>query len=289
MGSFFRDIRKASRIAAAVALEPIEAWTRLYARVADAGSRRRSPCTYVVDPDWDRRLHAMLGVPWPCREAAEFQILWPRVIEALTAQGMRIGPATFGVSNDGEPELVRAVWCLTRHLRPTKVVETGVARGLTSRFILEALEINKAGHLWSIDLPPLLEPHLHAQIGAAVGNQFASRWSYIKGSSQRRLPELLLKLGQINLFIHDSAHTERNVRFELEHGYKALTPGGAIVVDDIDLNWSFHAFRQAYPDQRSFVCQARPITADLRRFDGKGLFGIARKEVRPQSPAQTEQ
>jgi hypothetical protein len=51
-----------------------------------------------------------------------------------------------------------------------------------------------------------------------------------------------------------------------------LTAGGAIVVDDIDLNWGFHAFRQAFPGQRFLVCQARPIKPDLRRFDGKGLF-----------------
>jgi len=63
----------------------------------------------------------------------------------------------------------------------------------------------------------------------------------------------------------------------LEHAYNALTPGGGIVVDDIDLNWGFHAFRQAFPGQRFLVCQARPITPDLRRFDGKGLFGIACK------------
>ena len=173
MSSVFRYIRKAPRIAAAFVAEPMETWIRFHAKFANFGSSRRPRCSYVVDPDWDRRLHEMLGAPWPCREAAEFWTLWPEVIEALTAQGMRIGPASFGVWNDGEPELVRAVWCLTRHLRPTKVVETGVARGLTSRFILEALEKNKAGHLWSVDLPPLLEPQLHAQIGAAVGNRFA--------------------------------------------------------------------------------------------------------------------
>jgi hypothetical protein len=109
----------------------------------------------MVDPNWDCRLHEMLSAPLPCREAAEFWTLWPEVIEALTAQGMRIGPASFGVWNDGEPELVRAVWCLTRYLRPTKVVETGVARGLTSRFILEALEKNETGHLWSLTKRPI--------------------------------------------------------------------------------------------------------------------------------------
>ena len=145
MSSDFRYIRKAPRIAVAFVAEPMETWIRFHAKFANFGSSRRLRCSYVVDPDWDRRLHEMLGAPWPCREAAEFWTLWPEVIGALTAQGMRIGPATFGVWNDGEPELVRAVWCLTRHLRPTKVVETGVARGLTSRFILEALKKTKQG------------------------------------------------------------------------------------------------------------------------------------------------
>jgi hypothetical protein len=104
--------------------------------------------------------------------------LWPEVTAPLIAKGLRIGPATFGRYNDGEPELVRAVWCLTRHLRPANVVETGVARGFTSRFILEALERNGAGHLWSIDYPPPLRRELREQVGAAVGNRFHDRWSY---------------------------------------------------------------------------------------------------------------
>ena len=155
MSSVFRYIRKAPRIAVAFVAEPMETWIRFHAKFANFGSSRRPRCSYVVDPDWDRRLHEMLGAPWPCREAAEFWTLWPEVIEALTAQGMRIGPASFGVWNDGEPELVRAVWCLTRHLRPTKVVETGVARGLTSRFILETLEKKETGHLWSLTKRPI--------------------------------------------------------------------------------------------------------------------------------------
>lgn len=72
----------------------------------------------------------------------------------LEEKGIRVGPESFKGWNDGDAGLVRAIWCLTRHLRPSNLVETGVAHGLTSRLILEALERNEAGHLWSIDHPP---------------------------------------------------------------------------------------------------------------------------------------
>lgn len=42
------------------------------------------------------------------------------------------------------------------------------------------------------------------------------------------------ELGKIDLFIHDSLHSEHNVRFEMDLAWSALPPGGAIVVDDID-------------------------------------------------------
>jgi hypothetical protein len=57
------------------------------------------------------------------------------------------------------------------------------------------------------------------------------------GSSRRRLPKLLSELDQIDLFIHDSLHSERNVRFELDRAWTKLRPGGAIIVDDVDANW----------------------------------------------------
>ncbi len=170
--------------------------------------------------------------------------------------------------------MVRAIWCLARHLRPIRVVETGVARGLTSRFILEALLRNGNGHLWSIDLPPLAEPELHAQIGAAVEGPCRQRWSYIRGSSRRHLPRVLSQLGQVDLFVHDSAHTERNMQFELEHACRALPPTGALVVDDIDLTGAFHDLMRTHPHRQFLICQAEPLQPDLRRFNGRGLFGI---------------
>jgi hypothetical protein len=172
---------------------------------------------------------------------------------------------------------VRALWCLTRHLKPHNVIETGVAHGISSCTILEALKLNKFGHLWSIDRPPL-NHELHDEIGMAVGSRFPTLWSYVRGPSRRRLPAMLTSVGEIELFVHDSLHSEKNVRFEMDCAWSALRVGGAIVVDDIDANWGFKTFMQAHSDQKCLICEAEPVRPDSRRFNKKGLFGVVLKK-----------
>ena len=271
--SALRYIGKAPRIADYVTSQPTEAVLRIRAKIAELREKRGFTFQGQIDHDWEPRLHAMLNIPWPCETTSEFWTLWPRVIDALVAKRLQIGVSAFGGFNDGEPEIVRAVYCLVRHLKPLKVIETGVARGITSRFILEALERNGAGHLWSIDLPPPLNPELNAEVGQAVEGPCRQRWSYIRGSSRRCLPGLLSSLGEIDLFLHDSLHTSYNTRFELAEAWPVLRPGGAMVVDDIDLNDAFQKFegRRRHP---SLVCLANPLQTDRSRFADKGVFGI---------------
>jgi hypothetical protein len=219
-----------------------------------------------VDPDWERHLHEHLGQPWPCEPAVEFDALWTRVRGTLESKGLTMGRGTYGGWDDGDQGLARTVWCLTRHLRASSVVETGVARGITSRVILEALDRNGSGHLSSIDLPAL-DTAFHSEIGAAVPAELRASWTYLNGTSRRRLPTLLAELGEIELFVHDSSHTTRNLRFEMEHAWKALRRG-AIVADDIERNGAFCAFTQARSGVTSLVAPAD---------DSGALFGIVLK------------
>jgi len=260
-----------------LAADPLQVLTNISDVYVAQREQRRPPCSYESDESWERRLHEYLGLAWPCQLTSEFWDIWPEVIKELEAKGIKAGPESFGSWNDGDAGLVRAIWCLVRHLKPNKIVETGVAHGVTSRVILEALKRNGAGYLWSIDLPPI-EKAWQKQVGAAVGDRYADQWSYIKGSSRRRLPGLLSRLGEIDLFIHDSLHSERNVRFELDRAWPALRPGGALVVDDVDANWGFRSFTQTFSDHQSMICEAEPLHPDLRRFNKKGLFGIILKE-----------
>ena len=266
-------------MAAAVdmATDPFELWVKVQEKFADWRVGPQPLFEGEPNGNWESQLHQHLGADWPSKAAAEFWDVWREVLEDLESAGIRPGPASFKAWNDGDAGLTRAIWCLVRHLKPTNVVETGVAHGVTSRFILEALERNGHGHLWSIDLPPR-ERVWHEQIGIAVRARLRNRWSYTKGSSRRRLPGLLSRLGQIDVFIHDSLHSRRNVLFELEQAWPVVRPGGAIVVDDIDVNTGFDIFTQAVSSDQFMICEAEPAHPDLRRFNKKGLFGIILKD-----------
>ena len=259
-----------------LAEDPLQIWTTIRETYLANRELDRPQCPYEVDDQWESSLHSALGLPWPCKSHSEFWSLWPNVMRELESKGIRPGPMSFLSWNDGDAAFIRTIWCLTRALRPSNVVETGVAHGVTSRFILEALERNGRGGLYSIDLPPL-ERAWRQQVGAAVGKRQSDRWTYIKGSSSRRLPRLLSQLGQIDLFIHDSLHSARNVFFEMRSAWEALSPGGALIIDDVDANWAFRSFTQAFPALQSWICEAEPLHPDMRRFNHKGLFGIVLK------------
>jgi Methyltransferase domain len=266
--------------AADLVADPIETWTRIRDEYVAAREFRGTQCVYESDSAWEPWIHERLGVPWPCPFTTEFHTLWTEVIAELEAKGIKPGPESFVAWNDGDAGFVRAIWCLTRHLRPKTVVETGVAHGVTSRFILEALQRNGVGQLWSIDLPPI-EKAWREQVGLAVTERNRKNWTYIKGSSRVRLPNLLSELGEIDMFVHDSIHSERNVRFEMDRVWGKLRTGGAMVVDDVDANWGFRSFGTEFSGHKSIVCDAEPIRPDLRRFNKKGLFGIVVKEPIP--------
>jgi Methyltransferase domain len=211
------------------------------------------PC-YEPEPEWELRLHSWFGAMWPCPERATLDALWRNIASELQAQGLGVGRQTYGEYSDAEISLARAVWCTVLHQRPSVVLETGVARGVTSRIVLEALIRNDQGHLWSIDLPHPFEKNLHRQTGAAVPASHRARWSYIEGSSRRRLPSLLRSLTSIDLFIHDSLHTARNTRFEMERTLNTMAPGGIMIIDDIGTHQGFADFGREFPSLETLVC-----------------------------------
>ena len=258
--------------------DPAEVALKIVDRLVEQREKGRAPYFYEADPNWEQRVHQLIGAPWPCSAVPDFWDLWSDVLGQLRAADLPIGRGAYGGWGDGEPGMTRAAWCLTLHTKPRAVVETGVARGITSRFILEALGRNGDGHLWSIDLPPAVDTSLHAQIGAAVPQHCRDRWSYVRGSSRRRLPALLEQLGEIDLFVHDSRHTERNLRFELDHAWAALRPGGVMLADDIDVNHGFRSFTEKFQGHQALACHAEPLEPDPHRQEERGVFGFVLKD-----------
>jgi hypothetical protein len=223
---------------------------------------------YAAVEDWAPLLHKTIGAPWPCPESEQFGPVWRATVAGLKAAGLRVGLASYRGWNDGDRAQAQGIWCLVAHLRPATVVETGVAHGLISRTILDGLDRNRTGHLWSVDLPAV-DPALHHEIGAAVPADRRSRWTYVAGTSRRRLPGLVRDLGQVDLFVHDSLHTAHNTCFELGTVWPALPPGGVAVVDDIHRSLGFSRF----------LDQAAPgAWVAARHLTGDGLWGAAVKD-----------
>jgi predicted O-methyltransferase YrrM len=235
-------IRATTRALSVLARDPAEGLDRVRSKIEHKKDQRRraESVPYEASQEFERRLHERLGSSFPCEAAAEFTRTWNDLGAALAETSSFVGHW----AHDADEGLARIVWCIVRHLRPEQIVETGVARGITSRIVLESLERNGAGRLWSVDLPMLRTPW-HDQTAAAVPAFLHGRWTYVRGSSRRRLPRLLAELGEIDLFVHDSAHTYANMRFELETAWRALRPGGVLVSHDIAANAAFSDFTAA--------------------------------------------
>jgi predicted O-methyltransferase YrrM len=260
-----------ARAARAILADPGEGIERVLERVMELGDRHGRGFRYLPGPDIERRVHERIGVPWPCAEADAFAGVWSGLLASARARGLEVGRASYGNWDDGDARLARLVWCLVRHLHPERVVETGVARGFTTATVLTALARNGRGGLWSIDVPPLIESRLADETGVVVPDDVRGRWTLVRGSSRRRLSDVLRDLGSVDLFLHDSMHTTRNVRFELAAIWPHLAPGGVAVVDDVERNRGYGRFTRAHDDAGPLLGLAE---------DGRALIGCLFKDPR---------
>ena len=133
------------------------------------------------------------------------------------------------------------LYILCKIIKPEKVVETGVAYGLSSMYILQALFENKKGILYSID--SVFSPWQSQEIiGSAIPTHLRENWRLVFGSSSEKLEETLSSLGSLDIFFHDSLHTYKNMQFEFKTAWPFLNKDGFLISDDISGNNAFHDF-----------------------------------------------
>jgi len=133
-------------------------------------------------------------------------------------------------------------YSLVRILKPTIVVETGVAHGFSTMIILKALTDNNHGTLISIDVPFVGVLELDKSPGWLVPKNLRSRWQLLIGKSQYHLPQLLQKYHQIDFFIHDSHHSFDHMLWEYHTIWSSLSKEGILVSDDVFMNLAFLEF-----------------------------------------------
>ena len=182
-----------------------------------------------------------------------------------------VGEDTFRRTWAADSLLARLCYLSCRLLRPAVVVETAVAYGVSSACILKALEENGCGRLHSVDIPPLRREY-EKFWGVAVPGALRHRWTLHRGPSAKILPRLLEETGEVDLFVHDSLHTRRNMRREFEAVWPRLRAGGAILADDVERNGAFDELRTKKPalwrvirdrERRPLHGPAAPITIGI--------------------------
>jgi predicted O-methyltransferase YrrM len=174
-------------------------------------------------------------------------------------------------------------YCLVRAFRPKMMVETGVLHGLTTHFILSALDRNSAGKLISIDYPSYFEKGVankdgynytlppKREPGWIIPQKYAHIWKLHLGRSVDVLPKVFSENGEIDIFLHDSEHTYETMEYEMRIAWENLRSGGLLIVDNINANTSFFDFCR----EKNSSPMVFPQTLD--RSNTEVRFGLMRK------------
>ncbi len=147
------------------------------------------------------------------------------------------------------------LYLLIRLIKPDNVVETGVASGASSSYILQAMSDNQKGRLDSIDIGPSDFPE-GKQLGFVVPDNLRQRWHLHLGDARDLLEPLLNRIGPIDCFIHDSLHTYEHMLWEFRTVWKHLCPKGLFLSHDVGANRAFFDFMKetgiSWKDYRVF-------------------------------------
>jgi predicted O-methyltransferase YrrM len=189
------------------------------------------------------------------RETAFF---WDAV-KGETAEGRRYNTGRV-TGRDGYEEGI-FLYAIVRSLQPEQLVETGVCNGVSTAFLLCALQRNGRGRLTSIDLPEVAGEEYGPDAfwpgkggavipagkepGWMIPAELRAGWELVLGKSQDKLPVVLAQLGTIDFFMHDSEHSYECMSFEFATAYPALRAGGVLVADDITANTALADFAAA--------------------------------------------
>jgi predicted O-methyltransferase YrrM len=185
--------------------------------------------------------------------------------------------APFSLKHNGDIELARFCYAMSRALSPSVILETGVAYGVTSAYLLQAIEVNQRGKLWSVDLPPLGR-HAEDYVGFLIPKSLRSNWNLRRGTARRLFPKLLPLVGQIDLFVQDSLHTYRTITDEIRMVWPFLRSGGVVIADDISTNRAFADFANRVNHSGYVVIQ---------EVHKDSMFGILVKNGQPHSEHRT--
>jgi len=201
----------------------------------------------IVDIDKDSLLNAMSDL------GDEFLMLNQEIRQKYEMLNLDY-PREFAI----EQNSAFLIYSLIRLLKPDKVVETGVANGHSTFFILNAILKNGKGKLYSIDID--------YNVGILVDEQLKANWRLyvLPRANSRELNKYLSTIAPVDIFIHDSNHMYYWQIMEYRTFLRHINDYGLILSDDVDYSLAFIDF-----------CNENELKP-LFLYDHRKIFGVVK-------------
>lgn len=137
----------------------------------------------------------------------------------------------------------RFIYNFIRKTKPRRVLETGVAKGVSTSYILSGLRTNRVGFLVSVDI--------NEKTGFLVNDILKDRWLLLRGQTRNVLPTVMVN--NLDLFLHDSDHSYDNMMFEYKWAHTKLKIGGVLLSHDINKNNAMFDFSRKTEEELFFI------------------------------------
>ncbi len=130
------------------------------------------------------------------------------------------------------------LYLITKKLQPNIALETGVQIGGSTHSILKAMHQNDYGRLYSVDIGKFMAyNHKYvSRIAPLVTLEEEPYWNFVLGNSQKTLPDLVKKIGMMDLFCAGHTHTYKVQKDEGDLCWSLIKRGGVFVLDRNDHN-----------------------------------------------------
>lgn len=157
-------------------------------------------------------------------------------------------------------------YLLTRLMNPNTVLEVGVANGVSTAYMLGALEeLDSTADIRAIDKPQF-ESEIRSKrgkrglsgVGGIIPDEQEAGWvapkdqrskhgyQYYVGDFTQILPEVVNSMPPIDLAIYDASKDSEEMKMAYDSLIESLSPNGVLVSDDIEVNDVFTQMRKRH-------------------------------------------
>lgn len=206
----------------------------------------------------------------------------------LNTKTVTEGVTTYPLHSNIQPEEGEFIQSVIRSVKPSSSLEVGMAYGVSTLFICEALADLDAPVRHTVIDPSQTKVWHGVGLAHVREAGFDKFVQFFEEGSEIALPRLLSQGLEIDLAFIDGWHTFDHALVDFFYVNKMLRPGGVVIFDDVNYEAIHRLLRHilTYPAYKFFGTASTPSNQQRPSFVGRmrkafGRSSLARKLLRP--------